>query len=143
MTKVLSQVFLDKNLCGTVNWRSGQDVYPISCGGKSGQIVKIVQNKNYLTLAEVQVFGPAFVAKCVKGVCEVPKGALGFIKTGESVSSPNGQTTAVMQKDGNFVLYCNVGKSRVPTWASNTDKKPVKDGLVLQVRSICLSSPNI
>ena len=125
---------MDKHLCGTVHWRSGQSVYPIDCGGKSGRIVKVVQRKNYLTLAEVQVFGPAFVAKCSKGECNVPKSAIGFIETGKSVSSPNGKVSAVMQKDGNFVLYCNVGSLKVAIWATNTDHKAVREGLALQVK---------
>ena len=52
-----AQVFLDKQLCGTVQWNAFENVYPINCGGKTGQIVKVVQKDNYLTLAEVQVFG--------------------------------------------------------------------------------------
>ena len=127
---------MDKYLCGTVHWRAGQSVYPISCGGKSGSVVKIIQNKNYLTLAEVQVFGPAYVAECSKDRCIVPKGALGFVKETKSITSPNGDVTAVMQKDGNFVLYCNVDKLKVAIWSTNTAQKTVKDGLVLQVRDL-------
>ena len=120
-----------------MHWQSSQSVYPINCGGKSGRIVKVVQNKNYLTLAEVQVFGPAMIAKCGKDTCSVPRGALGFVKTTQSITSPNGKVTAVVQKDGNFVLYCNVGKLEVAIWDSKTAGKDVnKDGLTLQVRVI-------
>ena len=127
---------MDKHLCGTITWNADKNVYPIDCGGRTGRIVKVVQNKNYLTLAEVQVFGPASVATCSKNKCVVPKGAISFVTTGQSITSSNGKATAVMQKDGNFVLYCNQGKTQVPIWATNTDHKPVKEGLKLQVRTI-------
>ena len=58
-----AQVYLDKHLCGTIKWNSGQIVYSINCGGKTGRFVKVVQKKNYLTLAEVQVFGLARISK--------------------------------------------------------------------------------
>ena len=132
---MILQVYLDGYRCGIITWNAGQNVYPIDCGGRTGRIVKVVQNKNYLTLAEVQVFGPALVTKCSKNKCVVPKGAISFIPSGQSLTSTNGKTTAVMQGDGNFVIYCN-GKSKVPVWATNTDRKPVKDGLKLQVRNI-------
>ena len=115
-----------------MSWNAAQNVYPINCGGKSGQVVRIVQKKNYLTLAEVQVFGPASVAECAKDRCVVPKGAISFVDNGASITSTNGKATAVMQKDGNFVVYCN--KGRVPVFATNTDRTSVKDGLALQVR---------
>jgi hypothetical protein len=124
---------LDKYLCGTIKWNSGQNVYPINCGGRTGRYVKVVQNKNYLTLAEVQVFGPAKIAKCSKNKCVVPKGAISVISSGQSITSTSGKVTAVMQKDGNFVVYCNQGKSRIPVWATNTDRKKIKNGLKLQV----------
>ena len=114
-----------------MSWNAGQNVYPIDCGGRSGQVVKVVQKHNYLTLAEVQVFGPASVAQCTKDRCVVPRGAISFVNNGASVTSANGKTTAVMQKDGNFVVYCNTGK--VPIFATNTDRQSVKDGLTLQV----------
>ena len=50
-------MYLDKKLCGTVDYYPDRHVYPISCGGAKGRIVKIVHKTNYLTLAEVQVFG--------------------------------------------------------------------------------------
>ena len=50
-------VWLDKHKCGKIDYAEGIAVYPINCGGKKGRIVKITQDKNYLTLAEVQVFG--------------------------------------------------------------------------------------
>ena len=51
------QVYLDTKLCGTIHWYPDRNVYPVNCGGTSGRVVKIVQKNNYLTLAEVQVFG--------------------------------------------------------------------------------------
>ena len=50
-------VKVDKHVCGTVKYNKALRVYPISCGGAKGRIVRIEQPKNYLTLAEVQVFG--------------------------------------------------------------------------------------
>ena len=50
-------VKVDKKVCGTVHYKKGGSVYPITCGGTKGRIVRIEQPKNYLTLAEVQVFG--------------------------------------------------------------------------------------
>ena len=50
-------VKVDKEVCGTVKYKKGVSVYPISCGGVKGSVVRIEQPKNYLTLAEVQVFG--------------------------------------------------------------------------------------
>ena len=46
-----------KTKCGTVKYLPGMHVYPISCKGAKGRKVRIIQAKNYLTLAEVQVFG--------------------------------------------------------------------------------------
>jgi hypothetical protein len=54
-----AQVYLDKQLCGTIKWNAFESTYPINCGGKTGKIVKVVQKNNYLALAEVQVFGTA------------------------------------------------------------------------------------
>ena len=121
---------MDSHLCGTIKWNAGQNVYPIDCGGRTGRIVKIVQKTNYLTLAEVQVFGPAKIAECGKNSCEIPKGTIGLIANGKRITSTNGEAYAVMEKNGNFVLYCKGG---VPIWASNTNGKSMKDGLKLQV----------
>ena len=52
-----AQVFLDKQLCGTIQWNAFENTYPVNCDGKAGQVVKVVQKDNYLALAEVQVFG--------------------------------------------------------------------------------------
>ena len=50
-------VKVDKEVCGTVHYLPGMNVYPVNCKGAKGTIVRIEQPKNYLTLAEVQVFG--------------------------------------------------------------------------------------
>ena len=52
-----AEVYLDNYKCGYVSYYRGVAVYPINCGGKNGRIVKVVQKNNFLTLAEVQVFG--------------------------------------------------------------------------------------
>ena len=66
MLTSLLQVYLDKKLCGTVVYYPDRHVYPISCGGRSGRVVKIVQKNNYLTLAEVQVFGTGILVSSYK-----------------------------------------------------------------------------
>ena len=50
-----------KQLCGRVSYRKQVGVYPISCGGKRGNKVRVEHKYNYLTLAEVQVFASAKV----------------------------------------------------------------------------------
>ena len=57
------QVYLDNTLCGTVHWNPDQNVFPVSCGGRKGQVVKIEQTDEYLTLPEVQVFGTTYGIK--------------------------------------------------------------------------------
>ena len=52
-----AEVYLDNYKCGYVEYYRGVAVYPINCGGKTGRVVKVVQRHNFLTLAEVQVFG--------------------------------------------------------------------------------------
>ena len=44
-------------LCGEITYVAGQAVYVLDCGGIFGNIVKVVQNENILTLCEVQVYG--------------------------------------------------------------------------------------
>ena len=43
--------------CGVVKYEAGKVVYDIECGDAVGGTVKVVQNDQYLTLCEVQVFG--------------------------------------------------------------------------------------
>ena len=50
-----AEVWVGKKKCGTVKYLPGVHVYPINCKGAKGRIIKVVQKKNYLTLAEVQV----------------------------------------------------------------------------------------
>ena len=45
------------HLCGTIHFMPGYRVYPVNCDGHSGRKVYVVQDKNYLQLAEVQVYG--------------------------------------------------------------------------------------
>lgn len=55
-----AKVYLDKQYCGTIQYIPYRSAYPINCDGKKGRIVKIVQKNNYLSLAEVMVFGLGF-----------------------------------------------------------------------------------
>merc|ERR1712176_642600 len=50
------------------------------------------------------------------------------LKIGESLTSSNGKYRLVMQTDGNLVVYCG-GNA---LWASATDGKTVKGGLMFQ-----------
>ena len=43
--------------CGEISYSAGQSEYTLDCHGIVGSNVKIVQDHNYLTLCEVQVFG--------------------------------------------------------------------------------------
>ena len=51
------QVFVDDEECGSVTFTEGVSVYSVDCNGVQGSVVKITQEKNYLTLCEVQVLG--------------------------------------------------------------------------------------
>ena len=50
-------IFVDKHKCGSVWYLKGRNTYAVNCAGAKGRVVRIEQPKNYLTLAEVQVFG--------------------------------------------------------------------------------------
>lgn len=50
-------VKVDKTTCGTVRYLPGMNVYPVNCKGATGTIVRIELKNEYLSLAEVQVFG--------------------------------------------------------------------------------------
>jgi hypothetical protein len=53
----LFQVYAGRSYCGTIYYKSGQGTYVVPCQGKRASYVKIVQPSNYLSLAEVEVFG--------------------------------------------------------------------------------------
>ena len=55
---ILSQVYLDESLCGTIKYSPGTNPYKIQCGSHKVQEIKIVGGEldGYLTLCEVQVF---------------------------------------------------------------------------------------
>ena len=50
-------VKVDDHVCGTIHVLPGIEVYPVNCNGAKGSTVRIEQPNNYLSLAEVQVFG--------------------------------------------------------------------------------------
>jgi hypothetical protein len=52
-----AQVFAGSKKCGTIRYIPGHTVYYVSCDGAVANYVKIVQPRNILNLAEVQVFG--------------------------------------------------------------------------------------
>ena len=43
--------------CGEVHYKVGVVIYEVECGGTVGGSVMVVQNDQFLTLCEVQVFG--------------------------------------------------------------------------------------
>ena len=51
------KVYAGKKLCGHVNFVKNQDTYPINCQGSKARVIKLVNNREYLELAEVQVYG--------------------------------------------------------------------------------------
>ena len=68
------QVYVDSKRCGTIHYIPGRTIYYVACNGRSAREVKIVQNNNYLHMAEVQVFGGT---GAIKGV-----GLLSYHKPG-------------------------------------------------------------
>ena len=63
------QVYVGKNLCGYIIWVPSKKVYPVSCNGAKGDSVRIVQDYDYLQLAEVQVFGKQQIRTPVRRCC--------------------------------------------------------------------------
>lgn len=51
-----AKVLLDGKSCGTIKYVRNMKVYPITCEGRKGQVVRIEQKNRKLSLAEVQVF---------------------------------------------------------------------------------------
>ena len=52
-----AEVWVDNYKCGVIKYKRGSTMFPIKCGGRTGRIVKVKQRNDYLSLAEVQVFG--------------------------------------------------------------------------------------
>ena len=51
-------MYAGKKKCGTIHWAKGKHVYTIACNGVKAKTVTIkLPTGNYLSLAEVQVFG--------------------------------------------------------------------------------------
>lgn len=86
-----------------------------------------------MSLYEIQVIGVRPAVKIDGHRIVIPKLSSGIIRTGQSLKSKNGKVQAVMQTDGNFVVYCLIGKDKVPVWATNTDGKKIANGVQLQV----------
>ena len=58
----LLQVYVEDVLCGTIKYDPLKFSYEVTCAGNNGIIgswVKLVNEKTYLTLCEVRVWGPA------------------------------------------------------------------------------------
>ena len=63
-----AKVYLDKQLCGTIQYIPYRFVYPINCNGKKGRKVRVVQDHDYLSLAEVMVYGIGYPFSGTGGV---------------------------------------------------------------------------
>ena len=50
-------MYVDAVFCGEVVYTAGADKFTVECNNAVGSVVKLVQNDNYLTLCEVEVFG--------------------------------------------------------------------------------------
>jgi hypothetical protein len=51
------KVYAGKKFCGKINFVKNQDTYPINCEGTRARVIKLVNNREYLEVAEVQVYG--------------------------------------------------------------------------------------
>lgn len=51
------KVYAGGVLCGTIHYQQGIFSYPIYCGGKKARVVKLVNKREYLEVAEVQIYG--------------------------------------------------------------------------------------
>lgn len=51
------KVYAGSKLCGRINFVKGQDIYPINCKGTRARVIKLVNNREFLEVAEVQVYG--------------------------------------------------------------------------------------
>lgn len=70
------QVYVGDHQCGVITYKAGQDVYTITCENTVGNVIKVVQNNNYLTLCEVKAFGHPGAAAVVLPVVEPKPGKL-------------------------------------------------------------------
>jgi len=85
-------VYVDTKRCGTIAYSPGRAIYYIACNGLTGREVKIVQNNNYLHMAEVQVWGGT---GAIKGV-----GLLSYHKPSTMLTTGHGGV-ASRAVDGN------------------------------------------
>ena len=51
------KVYAGSKLCGQINYVKNQYTYPINCEGTRARVIKLVNTREYLELAEVQVYG--------------------------------------------------------------------------------------
>ena len=64
-------VYAGNKKCGTIHWAKGKHVYTIACNGIKAKTVTIkLPTGNYLSLAEVQVFGGAKPIKSLDLISE-------------------------------------------------------------------------
>ena len=51
------KVYVDNHYCGAVVYQAGMAKFTVQCNNAVGSVVKLVQNDNYLSLCEVEVYG--------------------------------------------------------------------------------------
>ena len=55
-------MYVDDNLCGSVEYEAEKNVYVVDCADRVGSVVKITQENNFLTLCEVEVLGRSIIS---------------------------------------------------------------------------------
>lgn len=63
-----TQVYIDMEYCGSVVYIPYMRTFPVNCAGQKGRRVKVVNQKDYLQLAEVQVYGKGYPSGGTGGV---------------------------------------------------------------------------
>ena len=57
------QVYVGGHLCGVIKYKNAHThSYTVACNNAVGNVIKVIQDHNYLTLCEVQAFGVASAA---------------------------------------------------------------------------------
>ena len=74
--------------CGEVKYQEGKDDYTVDCRDAVGGTVKVVQNDDYLTLCEVQVFGTGRYKRPVFQIFNLPSDLKTILLLFQHRSSP-------------------------------------------------------
>jgi hypothetical protein len=114
------------------NYNPGQDnasdLVERTLGDPNDKSVKVTLGSNALPVDAPQVSGPRPKVPGLKVLGDAVSGR--SINTGEALVSPNGKFLAVMQPDGNFVVYNRETKAAL--WSSGTGGKAAGGSLAVQ-----------